>query len=64
MFAGRLEEDPAAKKPKVDFAAMNMAAASMMPIIPGVPPMMMGTMMPGMVPPPVVMPGMPTAQPL
>ena len=63
-FAGKLEEDPAAKKPKIDFAAMNMAAASMMPIIPGVPPMMMGTMMPGMVPPPVVMPGMPTAQPL
>jgi len=60
---GRLEEDPAAKKPKIDFAAMNMAAASMMPIMPGVSPMMMGTMMPGMMPP-MVMPGMPAAQPL
>ncbi|XP_065898451.1 BUB3-interacting and GLEBS motif-containing protein ZNF207-like [Dysidea avara] len=60
---GRLEEDPAAKKPKIDFAAMNMAAASMMPIMPGVAPMMMGTMMPGMMPPPMVMPGMPAAQP-
>ena len=64
VLVGRLEEDPAAKKPKIDFAAMNMAAASMMPIMPGVAPMMMGSMMPGMVPPPMVMPGMPAAQPL